>query len=225
MKIIDNKKDYYDWLVSKWGEDELIVYDRRGSAPSAKIVEENKPFFDAAFNPDIDWPSESGWIPNGSTSQFIIPLDIVLEVGATHYYIDVKRTISADKSVVISWEIQTQEQWEEQKRKSARWGWLKKMTEKEIADSRKKFSDSPLAIKFVYPNGRTYRARKSETIYNNPILKDIPRITGLIGAEELWHGVSDYISSLNNKQIEDTRTDVQHLENAGFDKKTSFRKV
>lgn len=225
MKIIDNKKDYYDWLVSKWGEDELIVYDRRGSVPSAKIVEENKSFFDTTFNPDIGWPSEFGWIPNGSTSRFIIPFDIVLEVGATHYYIDVKRAISADKSVVISWEVQTQKQWEEQKRKSARWGWLKKMTEKEIADSRKKFSDSPLAIKFVYPNGRTYRSRKSETIYNNPILKDIPRITGLIGAEELWHGISDYISSLNNKQIEDTRTDVQHLESAGFDKKTSFRKV
>lgn len=31
MKIIDNKKDYYDYLASIYGIDELIVYDRRGS--------------------------------------------------------------------------------------------------------------------------------------------------------------------------------------------------
>ena len=31
MKIIDNKKDYYDYLMGVLGQDELVVYDRRGS--------------------------------------------------------------------------------------------------------------------------------------------------------------------------------------------------
>ena len=31
MKIIDNKKDYYDYLVGTYGIDEKMVYDRRGS--------------------------------------------------------------------------------------------------------------------------------------------------------------------------------------------------
>jgi len=31
MKIIDNKKDYYDYLASIYGIDELVVYNRRGS--------------------------------------------------------------------------------------------------------------------------------------------------------------------------------------------------
>lgn len=31
MKIIDNKKDYYDYLSGIYGMDELAVYDRRGS--------------------------------------------------------------------------------------------------------------------------------------------------------------------------------------------------
>lgn len=31
MKIIDNKKDYYDYLSGVYGIDELIVFDRRGS--------------------------------------------------------------------------------------------------------------------------------------------------------------------------------------------------
>ena len=31
MKNIDNKKDYYDYLASIYGIDNLVVYDRRGS--------------------------------------------------------------------------------------------------------------------------------------------------------------------------------------------------
>jgi hypothetical protein len=31
MKIIDNKKDYYDYLAGILGVDDLVVYDRRGS--------------------------------------------------------------------------------------------------------------------------------------------------------------------------------------------------
>ena len=31
MKIIDNKKDYYDYLAGIFGVDDLVVYDRRGS--------------------------------------------------------------------------------------------------------------------------------------------------------------------------------------------------
>ena len=31
MKIIDNKKDYYDYLAGILGVDNLVVYDRRGS--------------------------------------------------------------------------------------------------------------------------------------------------------------------------------------------------
>ena len=36
MKIIDNKKDYYDYLASIYGIDELVVYDRRGSVTFSK---------------------------------------------------------------------------------------------------------------------------------------------------------------------------------------------
>lgn len=32
MKIIDNKKDYYDYLMGVYGQDEKVVYDRRGSS-------------------------------------------------------------------------------------------------------------------------------------------------------------------------------------------------
>ena len=41
MKIIDNKKDYYDYLAGIYGVDDLVVYDRRGSV----VLESEKALF------------------------------------------------------------------------------------------------------------------------------------------------------------------------------------
>lgn len=39
MKIIDNKKDFYDFLVGKYGVDEKIIFDRRNTFPAKpKII-------------------------------------------------------------------------------------------------------------------------------------------------------------------------------------------
>ncbi|MBP5423995.1 MAG: hypothetical protein J6Y78_16300 [Paludibacteraceae bacterium] len=61
MKIIDNKKDYYDYISGIYGIDDLVVYDRRGSIAlnsesvllhgmdyyfSSKTLSEDKPFTD-----------------------------------------------------------------------------------------------------------------------------------------------------------------------------------
>lgn len=39
MKIIDNKKDYYDYLSGVYGIDNLAVYDRRGSSVLSSSLE------------------------------------------------------------------------------------------------------------------------------------------------------------------------------------------
>ena len=61
MTIMDNKKDYYDYLASIYVIDELVVYDRRGSVSlnsekyllhgieyyfSHKLLSLDKPFTD-----------------------------------------------------------------------------------------------------------------------------------------------------------------------------------
>ena len=46
MKIIDNKKDYYDYLSGVYGTDELAVYDRRGSVTWAQYKERFPLFID-----------------------------------------------------------------------------------------------------------------------------------------------------------------------------------
>lgn len=55
MKIIDNKKDYYDYLMGVYGIDEKIVYDRRGSITkdyyfkSPVMQDERKAMEDTAY--------------------------------------------------------------------------------------------------------------------------------------------------------------------------------
>jgi len=58
----------------------------------------------------------------------------------------------------------------------------------------------------------------------NPILSGtfIPKV---IPPSEIWSALYEYLSSLNDKPIIDSRSDIQKLESAGFDRKTSFRNV
>ena len=57
---------------------------------------------------------------------------------------------------------------------------------------------------------------------DNPILYStyIPKF---IDPYEMWNNIYEYISSLRDKEIVDTRTNEQHIESNGFDKKISFR--
>ena len=59
-------------------------------------------------------------------------------------------------------------------------------------------------------------------VWENPILRDT-YVTKVIPPETVWKYVYEYLSSLRDKPIVDTRTDLEHLESHGFDKKKSFR--
>ena len=111
MKIIDNKKDYYDYLASIYGIDDLVVYDRRGSVS--------------------------------------LNSDKALPLGMEYYF-----------SQRILWQ------------------------------------DKPLSAKQYW-----------------------------IPPTDIWQALYTHLSSIRDKPFTDTRSDVQKLESAGFDKKTSFRNV
>lgn len=75
---------------------------------------------------------------------------------------------------------------------------------------------------------RIYRYRNGchgEIKISNPILGQFDFIKKYIPAEEVWQKLYDYISKRNEKEIVDQRNDIEKLESAGFDKKTSFRKM
>ena len=69
-----------------------------------------------------------------------------------------------------------------------------------------------------------WRPRKLVHV-SNPILRELAIVRRYIPAEFIWNSVYNYICKQKEKEIVDTRTDVQKAESHGFDKKTSFRNV
>lgn len=65
------------------------------------------------------------------------------------------------------------------------------------------------------------RFEKIQGRYENPILSTIPLL--VVPAEKIFDEIQSYLLSLHDKEIPDKRTDIEKLEAAGFDKKTSFR--
>ena len=110
MKIIDNKKDYYDYLASIYGIDELVVYDRRGSVTlnpdrvlshgmdyyfSRRILFLDKPLSEKKYwsLKSISKQREAKAVKHKFNKTFKEGdvYHFVLEVGYTHYRFEVER--------------------------------------------------------------------------------------------------------------------------------------
>jgi len=224
MKIISKRgqKDYYDYIASIMGIDEKVVYDRRNST----VIGESEYYtFDCPFGYDLyfskkpfkddgprtkksKWASckysnrngKYGWSWKASDNYEYegAIYDLYLEVGKHVFILEIERYIDDDDKLVVNPYI---------------------ADSKEIKNSEKK-STAPLYICKYYTE---YRRVGATDAIENPILKDtwIPR---LIPAQDMWNMLYEYISSLNDKEFVDTRTNDQHIESHGFDKKISFRK-
>ena len=261
MRIIDNKKDYYDYLAGVWGIDGHITYDRRNSTrlvnKTASIIDERYPMGYApcfctwknGINPNItgnqysyDWDNGfenkgwsyrkygPGWQPRKSETfpdaYSVSSYWFSFVIGNVAYMFLVYRVLQneTDKEVKI----------------------VPKLMRKFTFDRSKTKSKAPILIgELSYDNmDIPWRIswKRDDDFYNviakvgyirpdrdgnykeNPIL-DGTWIPSLIPAEEAWNNITDYILSIKEPPIIDNRTDVQHLESHGFDKKTSFRNV
>jgi len=226
MKIIDNKKDYYDYLSEMYGIDDLIVFDRRIS----KMLNSEKGM-EACFCMDkisSDKPlvAKRKWELDSivkrkemakakkynyrKTSLEGNVYHYILETGLNQYYIEVERWIIPDKpnDVVVEYRLI--------------------LTKNDIKN---RISDSPVCIipcqsHFVWwsEDIEWKHEKDSSKWIVNPILMHtyIPK---LIPPEEIWKAIYEYLSSQKDKPIIDKRNDIQKLESAGFDKRTSFRNI
>lgn len=217
MRIIDNKKDFYDYLSGMYGEDPKIAYDRRGSimidperhmTDSLECLFANKYYFDKPriskyiFSlPKWHQSDEKRSMQKLLAGEFYYYL---LETGYRHYLFEVERYVDDEMNSVMV-------------------PLLIKQTEGE-----KYVKDAPVAI--IYLGAYTYRLEYKPTenqiksAIRNPILAKtyIPRF---ISADTIWQDVYNYLSSLRDVPIVDTRSDVEKLESAGFDRVVSFRNV
>lgn len=210
MKILTRRgeKDFYDYLQNLYGIDELVVYDRRKSFPidlsnfyignGLDVIFKKSKEFD-----DIPRRLVKGYgmkkpVLEGRVFYFVV------EIGYHQYYFKVNRYLDDDGKVVLEPE----------------------MVEKKEVTLDKKLSDCPISIcredRYSWKTGFHLPSDYKNWLTENPILKNtyIPKF---IDAKEVWNNLYEYISSLRDKPFEDTRTNDQHIESHGFDKKISFR--
>lgn len=211
MKIITprSNKDYYDYLVGIYGEDEKVVYDRRQynvlSGRDSIAFNANKLPQDRKKQKMMvyEWQSRHSHRIELHVGQRFCCL---LEVGTVHYYLMFERYLS-DDVVMIDWTI------------------LEKREEQNH------YGAAPMSFflggEVGYYHSHSPRDKfdfKRADVISNPILKGT-FIASSIPAEEIFKALYAYLSSLNDKDIVDNRTDIQKAESAGFDRKTSFRNV
>ena len=226
MKIIDNKKDYYDYVSGVYGIDPYVVYDRRGSVASSFIKDAWPEIFDKNII-DSDKISYSRYGRYKTDKPFLEKTyDIIVEAGERHFFIKCnRRRETEDSPVELTYKFYDPIEMLKKQYHTDLYGkgsWVWNRYENEVERYNRKRSNSPLAM-FI-TDYQHYWDKDSRSEIENPIMKDLP-ITGLIPAEEIWQGIYDYLLKKKEPVIIDSRTNDEHIESAGFDKKTSFRNM
>ena len=205
--------DYQNINVERWFRKEVIYGDKKRENVkrwnTKRVLDYRK---QEEETKDMSWEKrhriESAWgeIKEGQVYHF------VLEVGYHHYYFEVERYIDD----------------EDESRLHLNYG----LVEKKDIEKDKKISYAPVCLcpvnhkryHWLYGDDGFYVTDElKEQKIDNPILFStyIPKF---IDAMEIWNNLYEYISSLRDKEFTDSRTNDQHIESHGFDKKISFRK-
>ena len=227
MRIIDNKKDYYDYLAGVLGIDDHITYDRRNSIRlvnnTTNIINERYPMgygnifctWKNGKNPDFEYSAY-----NVSSNWF------GLVIGSVEYVFLVYRVLQneTDTEVKIVPKLMRKFTFDRSRTKSKDPILIGEITYNRMDIPRRiackrddEFYEAVAKVGYIKPD-------KDGNYKENPIL-DGTWIPSLIPAEEVWNNITDYLLSIKEPPIIDNRTDIQHLESHGFDKKTSFRNV
>lgn len=203
---------YRNYNIERWFRKEPIYGDKkretihRWATKKVLVYKEQKDETDG-----LSWTKKNkvrnSWedIKEGQVFHF------VLEIGYHHYYFEVERYLDD----------------EDESRLHLNYG----LVEKRDISKDEKISYAPLCLcpishhKYWYAGSNDKFETSVSDIQqqiDNPILYStyIPKF---IDAYEIWNNLYEYISSLRDKEIVDTRTNDQHIESHGFDKKISFR--
>lgn len=230
MRIIDNKKDYYDYLSGIYGIDEKVVFDRRGSMSS------NEYHYWAGVMPVYldsgltKYVTDEDWLKSPSESSMYL-----LEVGFTHYLFrtdgtpdlapqkgsDRLRRIYKNSIELIDRKTSDAHYDSESVISIAEYNdsyWQRRLSKGYITI--KEYMTRTLSIEINHD--LLEKSFNTHMIMRNPILRDslIPKI---IPPKEIWQNLYDYLSAMNEPKVKDNRTDIQKLEGHGMNKRTSFR--
>lgn len=213
MKIIDKRKDYYDYLVGTYGLDPDIVFDRRGSITlnSEFWFNDEYPNIGAKL-PSTDRLPQKRKEPilygDNKIPVFGLNINSTISIGKFTYDILLDRYVEEDGETI---------------------GGSNHIIGIYNRDDKEKYPISFILGRFGgYPAGHYHKIEhgllRGNYATDNVIL-DGTWITKLFPATKVWEDVYDFLSSQKDKEIIDTRTDKEKIISAGFDTKTSFRNV
>lgn len=213
MRIIDNKKDYYDYLVGIYGLDSETVYDRRGSISLSTNFSFNNryPNLGTVIKKTDDDPYYNRLLPEKGKKRlrfvggvefpyYGIEDEFIIVIGNFAYSIVTDRykegeLINGDNLVI---------------KKSTR-------TDDE---------DCPIGLISGLPISEEYtKVKNSNRFIARNVILNGTWLAKLFPAEEVWKDIYDFIRSKKEKKIIDNRTDKEKIISAGFDVKTSFRNI
>ena len=253
MKIIKSSKgskDFYDYLVSFFGQDDLVVYDRRDCFPIdptkkwGNEFRKDNPYKDSDYqNLHIEKWFKKEVLPSDTKKKEVLKWNsrkviesrkynnddsfktrykvnkflegnvyhFILEVGFVHYIFEVERYIDDVNTSAIHLDYS--------------------IVEVQRVEKDKRLCEEPMCLcpcsyqrKYFFTESDLFVVKKDDkkALIKNPILYStyIPK---LIDASEIWNNLYEYISSLRDKEFVDSRTNDEHIESHGFDKKISFR--
>ena len=216
MKIIDNKKDYYDFLVGINGLDSDTVFDRRGSIvlkaldwfnydfpEIGTVVDPNGDFY---INPRFPKKRENPrrhW-SSGDIEIFGQEDDLCIVLGDKIYGILIDRYIE-DGVIGGSNHI------------------IRTYVRDDSEDNATGIIGN-LSYDVDFHRIKTGYFRGKMISNNNIILKDT-WLSKMFPAQKVWEDIYNFIRSKKDKKIIDGRTDNEKIRSAGFDVKTSFRNI
>ena len=258
MKIIDNKKDYYDYLAGIYGIDTYITYDRRNSTRLYNKSNQNQLDVQYPWWPVVFCPYKNGVMPGeeGTLAAYyhktwdepkaslaypgyyaVHVYNVGILIGFKLYVVEVKRLLkdASDTIVKLEAELLCVKDYDRREKHGgikdiidpivigevSYSGWYPwKYSLKDRDNNEDKFRN----VGFTSSSYDRYKNKDVPDVLVNPIMAGT-WIPSVIPAEEVWNNVTDYLLAIKEKPIVDNRTDEEHAESHGFDRKTSFRNM
>lgn len=213
MRILDKCKEFYDYVVSIYGIDNDIILDRR-----------NKEDYDF---PDKTYSWKYGYFSDGS-------LYFVLEIGYNQYLFKVDYIEGKKQNVQLIKVFESTCQiidYKAEFKVNYKHNVTYKLKHREdLLSHVTNFYEMPLLQTAIFLKEVTIETLRFDQLANrstiinkayvnlNPFAKYLDPIT-------VYNQIYNFLLSKKDKKIVDSRTDIQKLESAGFDRKTSFRKM
>ena len=218
MKIISPYKDYYDYLTGIYGEDPLVILDRRNHQ-----------------QPNWRFNHQHGYINEPESSKYTLfiggwLIDFI-HYGDKFYYGEEILQIP-DLKLKENYYFGFHENIYSNELKNNFWVFhqsnnsspLKIFKNPVKINFNINFSEVIGLIKFDY--NYKFKNIDCKLLCSYPKLCDI-NLNKFVKAETIYQWIYDYISSYNLKKedYKDNRNDIEKLQSAGFDKKISFRNI